>query len=190
MEPGVRGAIRWKRGAIRLWVVLSGIWCVGVVSIMTATTPIEWPSLGEAHLNLAQAPGNMGSADTPPLSGGKQPAAAKRKTVIQWEDAPDVPPTPATKADPKQTVDEILGPEKPKGGKSTFSVDEFLGPAPAARTTTLTPVDYDPFTQKGSVKMPFGRAVVTALAIAGGPPLFVLLIGVAFSWVLAGFRRA
>jgi hypothetical protein len=180
MNAASLAGIRWRRGAIRLWIVTSALWCVISMSIAATSMHAAWlwaPSK-TIHVKISDTetwdyPVEWGEARiTDDLT--------KRLADLDRQDrdwASNV--SAARKAECDAIPSKTPFTEQPKDCVRLFFYDDWQRAVPN-----------DWRIQLQDKPDPIWPAAGRIVPLVVGPPLLLLVLGFAFSWVLSGFRRA
>jgi hypothetical protein len=171
--------INLRRGVIRLWVVASVLWCAGVIFVAADTMNVASPfaALQTVHVKFS----NTDTWDYP-ADWGVERIEADLKRRVQELDRKEQ----AWLA----TVSESRKAECRTIPSTTPFTDQ---PADCARMLyaemghLAVPSGWE--TQVRDAPMSIWHAIAKVLPWAGGPPMLVLALGYALSWVFAGFSR-
>jgi hypothetical protein len=144
MNEARRAVVQWRRGLIRLWLVLSAIWVTLALLFVLPDMHVAWPWVPPAVVHI------------------------KISDTQTW-DYPAELGVERIKNDLKRRIAATL--EDPNNPFIDF----------------LVPTDWQ--SQMPPPRIAIAEAAEQILPVALGPPFAVLILGAAFAWALAGFRR-
>jgi hypothetical protein len=178
VNAGGLAGIRWRRGATRLWIVISVLWCVVTVSIAATSTHVAWPwtHLTTIHVKIS----NTETWDYPAEWGDARITEdlTKRLADLDKQDREWAAKVPAVRKAECSAIPSTV----PFSGQPQDCVRLFL-----ANDSRAVPEDWR--MQLLNMPVPIGRAATEVLPWVLGPPLLLLILGAAFTWVLSGFRQ-
>jgi hypothetical protein len=173
--------INLRRGAFRLWVLASVLWCAGIIFVTADTMNVASPFAAPHMVHVKFS--NTETWDYPAEWGVERIGAALKKRVQEL--------------DQKEHAWIATVPESRKAEcraipSATPSTDQ---PADCVRMAWDAVVDFEsgavPSGWENQVRdapMSMWQAIAKLLPLAGGPPILVLALGYALFWALAGFR--
>ncbi|WP_439373156.1 hypothetical protein [Bradyrhizobium sp. DASA03120] len=152
--------MNYRRGFLRIWIILSVLFAIGVaiVSYKEVSGEFEKASLDFSQVGILMLPVDC--------------REARGKSGVDFE--PPDRPWNAYAATPN----------------CWYKLPDFRRLYPEYRDLSETALSDKLYDKAGIVRTPARpwRALGMALAIAFAVPLFVLIIGVALGWALSGFR--
>jgi hypothetical protein len=170
--------INLRRGAFRLWVLASVLWCAGIIFVSADTMNVASPFAAPQMVHVKFS--NTETWDYPAEWGVERIGAALKKRVQELNQKEQ-----AWLA----TVSESRKAECRAIPSTTPFTDR---PADCVRMGWATAVDVAVpsgwETQVRDAPMSMWQAIAKLMPLAGGPPILVLMLGYALFWALAGFR--
>jgi len=209
--------INWRRGALRLWVIASVLWCAvvfSVVSVGLTTDNVSWfpaDSPATIHVRISDSetwdyPANWGvQRIRDDLR--KRLAAADEKKYRDWAaqvpaarkaECRAIPPTTPFADEPDDCVrlafvNDVLtaplGRWSEKMSRAPKDVELWVRSSTAPKDwVRAVPMGWE--SQIRKAPMSAWWIIAVAMAWAVGPPLVVLAFGASLLWAFAGFRRS
>lgn len=178
--------MNWRRGLLRLWVLLSAIWAVAVASV----SYYQWYSdpLRVVSVTTANPFDQFDPKSQPDDWVQGVPATTEPNPHAQYTQGQQVTPPPGFKlTDPKPDFSSQSTPasEPPNKVESSNLYAQYGLPTPPSRLAPyngpISPIDSSPAVAGRQ------RAIHT-LGLALLPPMAALFIGIGLYWSLSGFR--
>jgi hypothetical protein len=173
--------INLGRGALRLWVVASVLWCAVVIFVAANTMNVASPFAAPQMVRVKFS--NTETWDYPAEWGVERiEANLKRRAqeLDRKEQAWLATVSESRKAECRAIRRQLPLPISPQTASGCFL------PIPSGRAMAV-PSGWE--TQVRDAPMSIWQAIAKMLPWAGGPPMLVLALGYALSWVFAGFKR-
>lgn len=169
----------WKRGTIRIWIVVSALWCAAIGYITLKDAPVS--PLPTIHTIVHVKISNTETWDYPSEM-GVEAIRSDIKKRLKENDATDR--AWAEKLPEKQKAEcRAIPPNTPFTAQPPDCVKLFFTCCDA-----VVPSGWE--NQIVSQASPLWETLVKALPIATGPPLLLLILGLITVWIIRGFRSA
>jgi len=182
--------ISWRRGIFRLWLLMSVIWCAAIWIILLQYRNIDWSLSSDRLVHVKFS--NTETWDYPPDWGEDRIGAdlekrieTKNREVRDWLATVPEDQRAACSAKPSDRFANAQA-DIEKALKAGIPDSECEKIFWATAGTLVVPIDWKD--QLRNVPLSLRQATPLLAEWAFGPPLLLLGLGIAVSWVLAGFR--
>ena len=174
--------INWRRGAVRLWILASVLWCAAVFSVGLINTNVTWlppESPATVHVRIS----NTETRDYPAEWGVQRirDDLQKRLDEEKRELAAQRAAFPVARQIECRAFESKPYPDVPA------DCNWFFYSAPNFLDLLEVPSGWE--SQIETALVPAWKAIAVAMPWAVGPPLVVLALGASLFWVFAGFKR-